>query len=168
MARDLIDIRSIPTARAPRLSATGYGWNQLSSLSTSIDLYEDGCSINGEPNCTAACAEPEVAWESFYTLMNCLMYPTISGLMASDSLKITGMDVAASFQIYRSRLVDLSVMQITIDGCARDFCDSRNGQRSDDQCFDGFMSGSVISHSPLEYSEANVRIPYTRGRVAIH
>lgn len=151
MAAHLIEIHRVSTDAAPRLSATGFGWNQLSPMSTAVNLFADGCWIDGEPNCAAACTEPAIAWASFYTQMNCLMYPMVSGLIASNGLASEGVDVAASFGIYHSRLVDLSLIQATINDCAEAFCKTRSEEGPGAGCFHGFMSGSVMPQTAVAY-----------------
>lgn len=155
MASDLIDINNVTPDLAPTITATGFGWNRLDLSPHSIDLYADGCLVYGLPNCTYACADPSMAWDRFWTLMNCLMYPTISGLMAAGRLTPNGMRMADYYGILPSRSVDLSVMQAAIDDCAKAYCKSRTDTPLA-VCSRSYMAPTDHAPTALDYVNASV------------
>ncbi|EMC97936.1 hypothetical protein BAUCODRAFT_146537 [Baudoinia panamericana UAMH 10762] len=74
-----------------------------------LQLFEPGCRVGNGWNCTAACLDtnigPTLVWNSTswtnstYTLQNCIVYPVIASLLASNQLNARSVEIAKKYNI---------------------------------------------------------------------
>lgn len=102
-------------------------------------LYEAGCQTESGWNCTAACLDPSTGpkalWASpifAYTLHNCMVFPWIVALLASDRLTIGALDVAAKYNIQNITNFEVSNGWPIITSCTTAYCNAWN--RNEESC----------------------------------
>lgn len=102
-------------------------WTMRKSLDLeTIIFYENGCLSDGYNDCTLACHDQVLVWNNTETLINCLSYPPIVGLLDVDNLTQHGIMAAEKFNI--TSITDSNIIQTAISGCLNDFCTSLSHQ----------------------------------------
>lgn len=96
-----------------------------------VTLYSDGCLLDGgSRNCSVACRQASLIFESTATLHNCLHYPVIAGALSIRNLESESLAIAASYGIDEED-ADLPMIAnnttTTIQRCLTDYCGSTPG-----------------------------------------
>ena len=115
---DLISIIVHPTVS---VSPLGSNFGLLNSSWSSIDLFDNGCLIGGQPNCAKACKDQGLVWRDAATLQNCLAYPTVAVLLKNDKLDQSGVEAANQLGISSSEDIIYDITD-SINKCANDYC----------------------------------------------
>jgi hypothetical protein len=82
-------------------------------------LFKDSCPNN---NCTSACLDPSVVFNSSFTLQNCMVYSAIAGLMSLNNLTTSALAVTDQFGILSDRQIDVNSIQSVINNCLNYTC----------------------------------------------
>lgn len=96
-----------------------------------LQLFNWGCLVEGGWNCTRACLDdqdgPKLLWNSdysVYTLSNCLVYPYISQLLATDRLDDKSVELAAQYDIRANSDPITEESWPVLTTCLATFCDN--------------------------------------------
>ncbi|KXT12349.1 hypothetical protein AC579_577 [Pseudocercospora musae] len=92
---------------------------------STITLFETGCDFRDENivihrNCTQACTQPAVLWSNPFTIHNCLIYSTVSGLIARKHLIADGERQAAELAYLPN--FNLALIEHPANKCMQSFC----------------------------------------------
>ncbi|EME84885.1 uncharacterized protein MYCFIDRAFT_195814 [Pseudocercospora fijiensis CIRAD86] len=92
---------------------------------STITLFETGCDFRDENdvthrNCTQACTQPAIVWKNPFTIHNCLVYSTVSGLIAKNNLTADGQRQAADLGYLPN--FNLALIEDPANECMHSFC----------------------------------------------
>ncbi|KXS95865.1 hypothetical protein AC578_7873 [Pseudocercospora eumusae] len=92
---------------------------------STITLFETGCDFRDQNNiihrnCTHACTRPAVVWSNPFTIHNCLIYSTVSGLIAKKNLTADGERQAAGLGYLPN--FNLALIEDPANKCMHSFC----------------------------------------------
>lgn len=91
-------------------------------------LYSDGCLLDGGPrNCSLACQQPSLIFESTATLHNCLHYPVIASAMSGQDLADESLAIASSYGIREPDADSPKIVMEIIQQCLTDYCENTPG-----------------------------------------
>ena len=91
-----------------------------------IALYDEKLACEAAPgrfNCTEACEQPSLIWNSSYTFHNCLAYLAISALMSNGNLTDESLAIAKAACFTESQQIS-NAIESGITECAASVCDS--------------------------------------------
>lgn len=93
-----------------------------------VTLYSDGCLLDGgRRDCSLACQQPSLIFESTATLHNCLHYPVIASALSGRAIEDESLATASSYGIREPDVHSPKIVTETIQQCLTDYCDSTPG-----------------------------------------
>ena len=90
----------------------------LAPFSNAVELFKAGCMVSpGVRNCTRACGDPNLAWNSTATLHNCFVYTTVSELLSVDNPTNETIAIANDYGILARNNVNMTEVLNPINTC---------------------------------------------------
>ncbi|KAH0537951.1 hypothetical protein FGG08_005401 [Glutinoglossum americanum] len=97
------------------------GGGQLFDIFSDIVLYQGGCTLaDGTNNCTTACLDQSLALRNTSSIQNCMVYPVISRLIASNNLSNSAADLADRYGIVAT--ANTTAISQTLAACFNEAC----------------------------------------------
>lgn len=90
-------------------------------------LFDTGCQVDDVQNCTAACQDPRLAFDTLDTLHNCMMYPVIADQYFKGNLSSEIAQLADSLGIGKEQWPSSSIssnITKTIGNCLDAYCNT--------------------------------------------
>ncbi|KAF7188961.1 hypothetical protein HII31_09884 [Pseudocercospora fuligena] len=117
---------------------------------STITLFETGCDFRDENdvthrNCTQACIQPAVVWSNPFTIHNCLVYSTVSGLIAKKNLTADGERQAAELGYLPN--FNLALIEDPANKCMHSFCLSQRHANPSIRCPSASINTTYFSNA---------------------